>query len=265
MTTKQSGCMNLMVIPVALSMIVVDIISIYWMWGLWFDEPIWGWSFPQKRDASILFVLMLATHVILFFLWQRRQTYLYKTLMTGVISIVLLIVCIYVISNPPSHLPVDERLAELGINPSAYSTLPACKKINTFADVGYDHLSIEPRMLVLVPAWMDQALVDIPKDVLRDCIYRELEEQLPYLEYDNQMHEVALKKIHVLLIKAWELGIVDDPQILELENVIVCKKRDDPYGQLSLVYYVGLHGTLPSFNYFGEDGIDRLHTEVCGK
>jgi hypothetical protein len=265
MSTEKSIWTKLLIILAALLLTVIDFIYVYWIWKGWFDEPSWGWSLPQRREAAILIAWILAVHSILFLVLRKTPTYLFRTILMTVASIALLLVGMYVISYTPSRLSIDQKLSQLGITPSKYAILPPCKKIEIFAEVGYDHLSIEPGMLVLVPSWMNKALEEIPRDTLIDCINREIEKQLPYLDYDEQRHEVALKKIHALLFKVWDLHATNDSQLLELENIIICQKKSDPYGQLSLVYYVGLHNSLPSFPYLGKIGVTRLRYEVCRK
>jgi hypothetical protein len=250
---------------------LADLLAMWALIGLWTEPPDWGWSAPLRIKALIL-TAAIASLTALFIVLIRAQRIGARLKILWIISISLatFAVTLGIVSYAPRRPSLEETLAGLGLSPSAYSALDACEKVAMFAEAGYRHMDLHHRG-VAVPSWMHQSLREMPMDTLIGCLASEISKQLEAVQGDSQQRENATQKVYALIFETQNLGadrgtdFLGAPELLALENIAVCLKDMDPYGDLALPFYAARFGNVPDYDYFSAEGVRRLHADLCGK
>jgi hypothetical protein len=249
------------------ALIFLLLIDLLFLWSAlypWITEPEFGWSLPARQGSLILGFLILSTVLLAASVVHRSDAKGRKALFVALLSIVTLLLGAFVASyDPVEGWLTPSQLAEMGVTESYYSALAPCKQVTVMAELGYNRIDWEHE-LVLLPDWMEGYLQANPKTTLADCFEREIRSQMVWLKGDNRPREVATKKIYALYLEADELDVLwPSPSLMDLEKFLICQRKIDVNGVLSLQYYSARQHAVPNYDYLSSAGRQRLQVEVC--
>jgi hypothetical protein len=198
------------------------------------------------------------------------QSFESSTKFTGGIRIVLmtfvlgfsLILGMFIIMYIPMSPEFEVVIAKLNIDEDRFEKLQPCEKVDIFAQIGYHFLDTGNRT-VLVPKWLHTALSEIPEEIIGKCFSDELSKQLRIFQSSPRFNEVTVRKIYALAFETHVLGVQTDPSILAILKEAICNNEIDPFGSLTLDYYIAKTNAVPNYDYYSIEGREKLTGDVC--
>ena len=116
---------------------------------------------------------------------------------------------------------------------------------------------------MLVPTWLHNSLESIPKDNLIECFSDQLLQQEALIRKNDKHNEEPIRRLHTLIFEANKLGILTHPALASRLKTSACNKDIDYFGKLVLESYIVSHRKVPAYDYYSEEGRERLYKEIC--
>lgn len=229
----------------------------------WLHPLRWGWPSEIKQRSLILIVFVFLMLLLNRWLIKNlRIREIAKIIWLFLLLATTLILGLFIILYLPKPPTVDEILVRERYSPQDISKLTACERVDKFTSIGSQKLDLGNR-IVLVPSWIHESLVDVPRDILLRCFLEEMLEQESLIANSNGYNEDAIQKLHSLIFEANRLEILSNPEMMERLRIIICEKNIDSFGKLAIEYFIAANDDLPTYDYYSDTGRNKLHKEVC--